>query len=130
MSAPNKGTVNIQPRHIKRMLMISGLIVLAVTSVGLAALMYTSLPGRSISMRFDGFIVLPKRASINVLDYMTLNGRDLFIAGTSLGSIFKVEIDPGEQRTGKLVAELTGAKGVHGVAVVASKTTAFFYEGR
>jgi DNA-binding beta-propeller fold protein YncE len=126
MSAPNKGTVNIQLRHIKRMLMISGLIVLAVTSVGLAALVYPSLPRHSISMRFDGFIVLPKRASLNVLDYMTLNGRDLFIAGPSLGSIFKVEIDPGEQRTGKLVAELTGAKGVHGVAVVASKTIAFF----
>ena len=129
MSAPNKGTVNIRSRRIQRIVLILGLIVLAVTSVGLAELIYPSLPSRSISMRFDGFIVLPKRASLNVLDYLIVNGRDLFIAGTSLGSIFKVEIDPGEQKTGKLIAELTGAQGVHGVAVVASKKIAFFTKG-
>lgn len=109
--------------------LVVGLMVVAVTSVGLASLIYPSVPSRSSSMSFDGFIVLPMRASLNVLDYLTLNGRDLFIAGTSLGSVFKVEIDPGDQRTGKLVAELTGAKGVHGVAVVAPKKIAFFKKG-
>jgi DNA-binding beta-propeller fold protein YncE len=109
--------------------LIAGLMVLGVTSVGLASLIYPSVPSRSSSMRFDGFIVLPTRASLNVLDYLTLNGRDLFIAGTSSGSVFKVEIDPGDQRTGELVAELRGSKGVHGVAVVPSKKIAFFTKG-
>jgi DNA-binding beta-propeller fold protein YncE len=60
---------------------------------------------------------------------MTLNGRDLFVTGTSIGSLFKVRIDPDEQATGKAVMEFTGAAGVHGVAVGPSKRVVFFTKG-
>jgi DNA-binding beta-propeller fold protein YncE len=60
---------------------------------------------------------------------MTLNGHDLFVAGTSIGTLFKVKIDPDERGTGKAVMELAGAPGVHGVAVVPSKRIAFFTKG-
>jgi DNA-binding beta-propeller fold protein YncE len=121
--------VNIKVSKINRMLLTLGIMVVAVTSIGLASLIYPSAPGRSSSMRFDGFIVLPTRTSLNILDYLTLNGRDLFVAGTSLGSLFKIEIDPNKQGTGKTVMELMGATGVHGVAVVPSKNVAFFTKG-
>jgi len=112
------------------MLLTLGVTVVIVTSIGLAALIYPSTPSQSSSVRFDGFIVLPRRTSLSVLDYMTLNGRDLFVAGTSIGSLFKVKLDPGELGTGKAVIELAGALDIHGVAVVPSKSIAFFTEGR
>jgi DNA-binding beta-propeller fold protein YncE len=124
-----KNTVIIKARSVKRMLLTLGITVVAVTSIGLAALIYPSAPSQSSSIRFDGFIVLPRRTSLSVLDYMTLNGRDLFVTGTSIGSLFKVKIDPDEQGTGKAVMELTGAPGVHGLAVVPSKSIAFFTKG-
>ena len=111
------------------MLLILGVTVAAVTSMGLAALIYPFAPSESSSIRFDGFIVLPRRSSLSVLDYMTLNGRDLFVAGTSIGSLFKIKLDPGEHGTGKAVMELAGAPDIHGVAVVPSKSIAFFTEG-
>jgi DNA-binding beta-propeller fold protein YncE len=116
-------------QSVKRTLLTLGITVVAVASIGLAALIYPSAPSQSSSIRFDGFIILPRRTSLSVLDYMILNGRDLFVTGTSIGSLFKVKIDPNERGTGKAVMELTGAPGVHGVAVVPSKGIAFFTKG-
>jgi DNA-binding beta-propeller fold protein YncE len=121
--------VIIEARSVKRTLLILGIMAAAVTFIGLASLIYPFAPSQSSAIRFDGFIVLPSRTSLSVLDYMTLNGRDLFVTGTSIGSLFKVKIDPGEQGTGKAVMELTDAAGVHGVAVVPSKSIVFFTKG-
>ena len=119
----------IKNRSVKRILLIVGLITAVVTSMSLASLIYPFAPSQSSSIRFDGFIVLPSRASLSVLDYMTLNGGDLFVAGTSIGRLFKVKLDPAQQGTGKVVAELADAAGVHGVTVVPSKNIAFFTNG-
>jgi YVTN family beta-propeller protein len=116
-------------RRIASRLQILGIGVAVVAVIGLAWLVYPAEPSQSSSMRFDGFIVLPTRAYLSVLDYLTLNGRDLFIAGTSIGSLFKVRIDPGDPGTGEVVRDLMGADGVHGVAVVPSKNIAFFTKG-
>ncbi len=43
------------------MLLTLGITVVTVTSIGLAALIYPSAPSQSSSIRFDGFIVLPRR---------------------------------------------------------------------
>jgi DNA-binding beta-propeller fold protein YncE len=112
-------------RSVKRTLLILGTTVAALASVGLTTLIYPSAPSQSHSIRFDGFIILPRRTLLSVLDYMTLNASDLFVTGTSIGSLFKVKIDPDERGTGATVMELTGAPGVHGVAVVPSKNIAF-----
>jgi DNA-binding beta-propeller fold protein YncE len=103
--------------------------VAALASVVLTTLIYPSAPSQSNSIRFDGFIVLPTRTLLSVLDYMTLNGNNLFVTGTSIGSLFKVQTDPDEQGTGRAVMELTGVPGVHGVAVVSSKNIAFVTKG-
>jgi hypothetical protein len=100
------------------MLLTLGITVVAFTSIGLAALIYPSAPSQSRSVRFDGFIVLPRRTPLSVLDSVTFNSRDLFVTDTSTGSLFKVKIDADQQGTGKAVMELTGASGVHGVVVV------------
>jgi len=125
--------VIIKARSVKRMLLTLGITVAAVTSTGLAALIYISAPTfrtQSVtSMRFDGFIVLPSRASLSLLDYMAVNGRDLFVAGTWPGGLSKVRIDAEEQGTRKAVLELTTPPGTHGVAVMPSKNIAFFTNG-
>ena len=119
----------IKAPSVKRTLLILGITVVAVTSIGLVGLIYPSEPSQSSSVRFDGFIVLPRRTALNVLDYMTLNSSDLFVTGTSIGSLFKVKIDPDEKGTGRAVMELTGAPGVHGVAIVPSENIAFVTKG-
>jgi DNA-binding beta-propeller fold protein YncE len=111
-------------RSVRRILLTLGITAAAVTSLGLAALIYPFAPGRSTSVRFDGFIVLPSRAVLSVLDYMTLDGSDLYVAGTSIGSLFKAKI-----ASSQAVMELPGAPRVHGVAFVPSKNIAFFTKG-
>jgi DNA-binding beta-propeller fold protein YncE len=122
-------TVTIKARSVKRKLLTLGITLVGVALAGLAAFSYPFAPSQSSSLRFDGFIVLPSRTLLSVLDYMTWNGRDLLVAGTSIGSLFKVTIDPRQQGTGKVTMELTGAAGVHGAAVVPSKNIAFFTSG-
>src|SRR5260221_12696839 len=100
---PNETTVIITSQSVKRTLLIVETVAAGVTFMGLASLIYAFAPSQSSSLRFDGFIVLPRRTSLSVLDYMTFNGRDLFVAGTSIGSLFKVKIDPGQQGTGTAV---------------------------
>jgi len=121
--------VIIRARSLKWILLILGIMAAAAMSISLALLIYPFAPSQSSSIRFDGFIVLPSRTPLSVLDYMTMNGRDLLVTGTSIGSLFKVKIDPDERGTGKAAMELTGTPGVHGVAVVPSKSIAFFTKG-
>ena len=98
-------------------------------TIGLAAvvgfLTYTGQPTGSERIRFDGFIRLPKRGIINVLDYLTLNGEDLFVTGASSGSVFKVALKPRQDIANSVVSELPGEPRVHGVAVVPSLDVAF-----
>jgi DNA-binding beta-propeller fold protein YncE len=115
-------------RNVKRIFLALGITAAAVTSLGLAALIYPFTPGQSSSVRFEGFIVLPSRAALSVLDYMTFNGSDLYVAGTSPGSLFKAKIGT-NIGTNPTVMELRDAAGVHGVAFVPSKNIAFFTKG-
>jgi DNA-binding beta-propeller fold protein YncE len=126
-----RGTVN-QRRIViglRGVLLTVGGIVLAVVFSGLTTIICPLAPGPSVSMRFDGFIVLPTRGMLNVLDYMALQDHDLFLAGTSLNRLFKIKIDSSERATGKTIAELPGVDGVHGVAIVPSRNIAFFTMG-
>jgi DNA-binding beta-propeller fold protein YncE len=115
--------------NIKRIFLSTGILLLVTASAALAWLIYPATPGSSRSLRFDGFIVLPQRTSLNVLDYLTFNGRDLFVAATSLNSLFRISTDPNQAGRNQAVGELTGAAGVHGVAFVSSMNAAFFTEG-
>ena len=117
----------IQARSVKRTLLALGIAVVAATSIALAALIYPFAPSQSKSVSFDRFIVLPSRTSLSVLDYMTFSGRDLFVAGTSIGTLFKVKVD--QQPSNTTVMELTGVPGVHGMVVVPSKGIAFLTKG-
>ncbi|MGH7925901.1 MAG: YncE family protein, partial [Candidatus Binatus sp.] len=88
-------------------------------------LTYTGQPRGSEWVRFDGFILLPKHGILNVLDYLTLNGQDLFVTGASSGSVFKIALKSDPSISESAVSELPGEPRVHGVALVPSQGLAF-----
>lgn len=101
-------------------------LVLTLGVAGLLVLLtYTGQPRGSDRVRFDGFILLPMHGILNVLDYLTLNGRDLFVTGASSGSVFKIALKPGETIAQSVVSELRGKPRTHGVALVSSQDLAF-----
>ena len=79
---------------MKNTLKIMGAVVIVLISfvgVVLAYLVYPGVPTRSRFMAFDGFIELPRGGLLNVLDYLTLNGKTLFVTSESSGALFKVD---------------------------------------
>jgi YVTN family beta-propeller protein len=73
--------------------------VAAVALTGLLALVlwmiFPGTPGSAKSLKFEGFVPLPKdrRAGLlTVLDYLTLNGKDLFVTNISTGTVYKIQL--------------------------------------
>jgi DNA-binding beta-propeller fold protein YncE len=91
----------------------------------LAYLVYPGEPGASRSVKFEGFIVLPRRGALNVQDYLTLSGHTLFATAESSGSVFKILLDPGDRAQAVAVEELPGKPSAHGVALLPSRNRAF-----
>ncbi|MEG9438389.1 hypothetical protein JAO29_19765 [Edaphobacter sp. HDX4] len=75
-------------------------------------------------MKFEGYIELPRGGRLNILDYLTLRDRTLFVAGESSGAVFKVDLDPSHPATGT-VSEMPGGGGTHGVALLPEPNAAF-----
>lgn len=92
-----------------------------VVAASLAYLAYPGKPAPSRYLSFDGFVILPSHGLLNVLDYLTLSGRTLFVTGTSSGSVFAIALDQDGSPLKQPVLERTGEPRVHGVAVVAMR---------
>ncbi|HEV2169827.1 MAG TPA: hypothetical protein VGR40_02710 [Candidatus Binatus sp.] len=109
---------------ITRLLASVGVLLTLGIAAVLIFLIYAVQPRGSDRVRFDGFIMLPKHGIINVLDYLTLNGDDLFVSGASSGSVFKIDLKF-DAIADSVVSEMRGEPRVHGVAVIPSKDLAF-----
>ena len=59
----------------------TGLAVMACVLV--LRLVYVGQPGAASSLQFRGFVLLPKGASLTVLDYLTVSERSLFVTDES-----------------------------------------------
>jgi DNA-binding beta-propeller fold protein YncE len=104
-------------------------LTLAFTLIGLAAvalgyLIYPGTPSKSKVMAFEGFIELPRRGPLTVLDYLTLGDQALFVTSESSGALFKIAFDPGDLKA-STVSEMSGAGAAHGVALVPTVNVAF-----
>src|ERR1700731_2220434 len=73
-----------------------------------AYLICPGTPGKSKFMKFEGYIELPKRGSLNVLDYLTISNGTLFVTSESSGALFKVSLDPNRPSLSR-VSELPGS---------------------
>ncbi len=94
-------------------------ILVVVGTVWLAA---PGQPGPSRTLKFDGFILLPGHGLLNVMDYVTLADRTLFVTAPSSGSVYKIALDRGRFDR---VTELRGEPRAHGVALVPSRDLGF-----
>jgi DNA-binding beta-propeller fold protein YncE len=73
--------------------------IVAVALTGLLALVlwmtFPGTPGSAKSLKFEGFVRVPKdrRAGVlTVMDYLTLNGKDLFVTDVSSGTVYKIPL--------------------------------------
>jgi DNA-binding beta-propeller fold protein YncE len=88
-------------------------------------LIYPGTPSRSHSMKFDGYIDLPKGGALSVLDYLTIENHALFVTEESSGAVFNVNLNPTTQMADGTVSRLPGSGSVHGVLLLPGKNIAF-----
>jgi DNA-binding beta-propeller fold protein YncE len=110
-------------RHLRMTAAFATVIALCLAVTG-AYLICPGTPGKSKFMRFEGYIELPKRGSLNVLDYLTISNGTLFVTSESSGALFKVNLDPNHPSL-STVSELPGSGAAHGVALIMDHNVAF-----
>jgi len=112
---------------IKRGLQITAVLATAILvclSVVGVYLAYPGTPGKSSVMNFEGYIELPKHGLLNVLDYLTLDGKTLLVTSESTGSLFKIDLNL-DRPSISPVTEMPGAGAAHGVALFPEANVAF-----
>jgi DNA-binding beta-propeller fold protein YncE len=113
-------------RHLRRILrrvVIGGLgvlaIVLVVALVFVAFLTFPATPKDGASLRFAGFVTLPKGAGgpVTVMDYLTVDGAKLYVTSESSGNVYAVPLSAGPLPLPGSIAISQGAGAAHGVVV-------------
>jgi DNA-binding beta-propeller fold protein YncE len=100
------------------------IVLIGLLGAVLAYLVYPGTPDQSKFMDFDGFIELPQRQALTVLDYLALTGHTLFVTDESTGALFKIVLDS-SKLAASTVSEMPGAGAAHGVALLPGQNTAF-----
>ena len=70
-------------------------VVFVAASALLLWLTFPGTPGGASTLKFEGFITLPKGKGarvLMVLDYLTIDGRNLFVSNVSTGAIYKIPL--------------------------------------
>jgi DNA-binding beta-propeller fold protein YncE len=111
-------------KNIRKMLLTFAITLLGLAAVVLCYLIYPGTPSKSKVMTFEGFIELPRRGLLTVLDYLTVNDQTLFVTSESSGALFKIAFDSSDLRA-STVSEMPGAGAAHGVALVPELNVAF-----
>src|SRR5580704_19167518 len=89
-----------------------------------AYLIWPGTPSKSKFKKFEGYIELPERGPLNVVDYLTINNGTLFVTSESSGALFKVDLDSNHPSL-STVSELPGGGAAHGVALIMDRNVAF-----
>ena len=98
---------------------------LAVVVVAIAYLSHVGEPSSASSMKFEGFIKLPKDRILNIFDYMALSDHTIFVGNMLSGSIVKVQLDNKEGGPLATVSEQRGTGNAHGIAIIPHEDKAF-----
>jgi DNA-binding beta-propeller fold protein YncE len=98
---------------------------LAVLVVAIAYLSHIGEPSSASSMKFDGFIELPKDRILNIFDYMALSGQTIFVGNMLSGSVVRVHLTNNNGGPLATIAEQRGAGNAHGIAVIPHEDEAF-----
>jgi len=88
-----------------------------IAAVLLLRLVWIGEPGKTVSVQFQGFVLLPKGAPLTVLDYLTVGGRRLFVTDESTGSVYKVDLHQKAVPQSSDVSIFSSEPAVHGVVL-------------
>ncbi len=101
-------------------------LVLLVSVFLLGILAWLAIPGtpsQAQSLQFIGYIPLQRAGLLNVLDYLTIQGKELFVAGISSGNVTRIATSAENYSEG--LAVLQGRPSAHGVAIDPATGLAF-----
>src|SRR5258708_6559168 len=91
-------------------------------------LVFPGRPTSTHSLRFDGYIVLPKvqhAGALTLLDYLTVFGGGLFVTNVSTGAVYKVGLHTLEMPSSADVSVFELEPAAHGVVVDPTSHLAF-----
>jgi DNA-binding beta-propeller fold protein YncE len=94
------------------------LVVAAAIVAGM--LVFPSKPKPASSLHFVGFIPLPRETragALSILDYLTIDDRNLFVASESGGGVYRVPLTPGPLPFDPAIGWLAGRPAAHGVTI-------------
>lgn len=97
-----------------------GACVLIAACVALALLILPGHPTSTSTLHFDGFITLPRQSGgwpLSVMDYLTVQGRRLFVASIRPGAVFRIPLQAGPLPGSADIGVLSGPPFAHGVAI-------------
>ena len=103
-------------------------VLILVLCVVTALLIFPSRPTNTHSLRFDGYIVLPKvkdSGALTLLDYLTVFGDDLFVASVSTGAVYKIDLHARAMPDSAEVSVFESEPAAHGVVVDPTSHLAF-----
>lgn len=94
-----------------------GLVALAVC-IFAGYLVFPGSPGDSPTLTFDGFINLPASGPLAALDYLAIDGDQLFVTSISSGRVFATQLSALPLAKSAVVRSSDGGGSTHGVVLV------------
>ncbi len=114
--------------NLARVALWSTAALVSVSLISVAALIFPHRPSTAHSLRFDGYIQLPKvkeAGPLTMLDYLTVSGDDLFVANVSTGAVYKVSLYKNALPGAADISVFEAEPAAHGVAVDPTSHLAF-----
>jgi DNA-binding beta-propeller fold protein YncE len=99
--------------------------MVAIAGVILFRLIHIGQPRTGGGVQFIGFVPLPSRGVLTVLDYLTVSDRQLFVADETSGAVYKIALDRKALPTEADVSVFPSEPVAHGVALNSSRTMAY-----
>jgi len=115
------GTIKTTLRILLKSLGIAAAAAIAVASY----FIYPGTPSNASSLTFEGYVPLPSAGLLSILDYLNVNGDELFVTNETTGDVYRVHIRKDALPTVADVARLPGEPAAHGVAMGPSSHLAF-----
>ena len=90
-----------------------------------AAVILPGTPSPARSVRFLGYVPLPRSGGLSVLDYLSVDNGNLFVTSESSGDVYRIALGGKSVPTAADVTTLAGPPATHGVVVDPSTGLAF-----
>src|ERR1700722_6779033 len=103
-------------RGARVVLFLAGAFVVIVATVAVA-LILPGTPNDARSLRFQGFVPLPGRGLVQVLDYLTVYRRELFVTNVSTGDVYKIALRTKQLPSAADISIFENEPAAHGVVV-------------